>query len=95
MKTIKNIISNILNFITFCVKLVWSLVSFGFEEIKKKIKDKDHQYQNMATMRQKTFEEHEHLNKVARNDWGYPSDYSRSQPQQQTPKTNFPVPPFK
>lgn len=62
MKTIKNIISNTLNFIKFCVELARSLVLFACSEIRRKKKE-EHQYENMATMRQQAYE---------RNDFGYP-----------------------
>lgn len=62
MKTIKNIISNTLNFIHFLISLSGSLVSFAYSEIRRKKKE-EHQYENMATMRQQAYE---------RNDFGYP-----------------------
>lgn len=62
MKTIKNIISNTLNFIKFLIELAGSLVSFVYSEIRRKKKE-EHQYENMATMRQQAYE---------RNDFGYP-----------------------
>ena len=63
MKTIKNIISNTLNFIKFLIELAGSLVSFAYSEMRRKKKE-EHQYENMATMRQQAYE---------RNDFGYPS----------------------
>lgn len=63
MKTIKNIISNTLNFIKFLIELVVSLVLFAYHEIRKRKKNEKHQYENMATMRQQAYE---------RNDFGYP-----------------------
>jgi len=62
MKTIKNIISNTLNFIKFLIELAGSLVSFANPEKRRKKKE-EHQYENMATMRQQAYE---------RNDFGYP-----------------------
>ena len=62
MKTIKNIISNTLNFIHFLISLSGAVFQFIYSEIRRKKKE-EHQYENMATMRQQAYE---------RNDFGYP-----------------------
>ena len=67
MKIIKNIISNTLNFIKFCVELAGSVVSFTYSEIRKR--QEEHQYENMATMRQKAYERNEH---------GFPTECCKS-----------------
>ena len=63
MKIIKNTISNTLNFIKFLIELAGSLVLFAYHEIRQRNKKQKHQYENMATMRQRAYE---------RNDFGYP-----------------------
>ena len=62
MKIIKNTISNTLNFIHFLISLSGAVFQFIYSEIRRKKKE-EHQYENMATMRQQAYE---------RNDFGYP-----------------------
>ena len=68
MKIIKNIISNTLNFIHFLIDLARSVVSFTYSEIRRKKKE-EHQYENMATMRQQAYERNEH---------GFPCDCGKN-----------------
>jgi len=68
MKTIKNIISNTLNFIHFLISLSGAVVQFIYSEIRRKKKE-GHQYENMATMRQQAYERNEH---------GFPCDCGKN-----------------